>query len=300
MKRLKGGPELKMPKLKVPAFLVDLYHDLRDRRLLPVIALVLVAIAATPILLGQKSETAPPPAAGTIQSLKESNGRQAASLTVVEAEPGLRDYHKRLHDRKPLDPFRVLGEPNLSGAQLGGGGGEGEEPSSGGSSSFTSTSTTTKTQSGTKTSTTTTTTGSGAPSSGSAQPGGSPPHGKPHLVYFSYAIDVRIVKSVDGKAQEPIVRKRVLLQTPLPGEKEQVVTYMGPAREGDKPTGNALLLVSNQVTGIAGDAKCLAGDEICQLLEVEPGFPVVLTYGENGVKYTINVLKMGLVVTGHS
>ena len=52
MKRLKAGPELKMPDLKMPQFLVDLYWDLRDRRLLPLVGLVLVAIVAVPFLLG--------------------------------------------------------------------------------------------------------------------------------------------------------------------------------------------------------------------------------------------------------
>ena len=52
MKRLKAGPELKMPDLKVPDFLVDLYWDLRDRRLLPLVGLAIVAIVAVPFLLG--------------------------------------------------------------------------------------------------------------------------------------------------------------------------------------------------------------------------------------------------------
>lgn len=297
MKRPKG-PELKMPELKVPPFLSNLYYDLRDRRLLPLIALVLVAILATPFLLSQgpdEAESIPVPAA--IQALKESGGRRTASLTVVQSRPGLRDYRRRLRHRTPLDPFRSFGNPSLRGAQLGAGSGGEETASSGSSAPSTSTSTTVKTtKTGTQTTTTTTTNGS----SGSL-PAELPPNGKgDHLVFYSYAIDVKIVKSVDGQAQEPVVRKRVLLQTPLPGEKEPVVTFMGPAREGQKPTGKALLLVSNQVTEIAGDAKCLAGDEVCQLLEVEPGFPVVFTYGENGVTYTVNVLKLGLVVTGHS
>jgi hypothetical protein len=66
------GPELKMPKLKgsemkVPPFLSDLYYDLRDRRLLPLLALILVAIVATPFLLKEDSPEpapAPPPVAG--------------------------------------------------------------------------------------------------------------------------------------------------------------------------------------------------------------------------------------------
>jgi hypothetical protein len=121
------------------------------------------------------------------------------------------------------------------------------------------------------------------------------------VTFYTFAIDAKIVKSVDGKPQEPVVRKRVTSQTPLPGEKDQVVTYMGPARTEDgKATGNVLLLASDRVTEIAGDAKCLSGEEVCQLLEVEPGLPVVFAYGTGGVKYTINVLKLGLVVTGHS
>ena len=49
MKKLKG-PDLKMPELKVPAFVSDLYYDLRDRRLLPLVGFVLVAIVAVPFL----------------------------------------------------------------------------------------------------------------------------------------------------------------------------------------------------------------------------------------------------------
>ncbi len=57
MKRV--GPELKMPDLKnakVPPFLSDLYYDLHDRRLLPLVGLVLVAIVAVPFLLGGGSD----------------------------------------------------------------------------------------------------------------------------------------------------------------------------------------------------------------------------------------------------
>lgn len=292
MKRPKG-PELKMPDLKAPAVLADLYYDLRDRRLLPLIALVLVAIVATPFLLGQGSEEEEPiPVPAVIQALKEGGAQRTSTLTVVEANPGLRDYRKRLRDRTPLDPFRTFGNPSLKGARLGGES-EGEGGGSSGSSTpTTSTSTTTKTQQTTKTKTTTTTGGAKG-----SQPGGK--EGS-HVVVYAFAIDARIVKTVDGKQQEPIVRERVLPETPLPGEKTPVVTYMGPAREGKKPTGKALLLVGDGVQSVAGDAKCLSGDETCQLLEVEPGFPEAFTYGEGEDKYTITVLKFGLVVTGHS
>ena len=71
MKRV--GPELKMPDVKVPKGLNDFYLDLRDRRLLPVIALVVVAIVAVPFLLGDSKEAEVP--ASTSRSAGEGIGR---------------------------------------------------------------------------------------------------------------------------------------------------------------------------------------------------------------------------------
>lgn len=279
-----------MPDLKVPTLLADLYYDLRDRRLLPLVGLVLVAIVATPFLLSQGSEAEEAiPVPEAIQALKESGGQRTSTLTVVEANPGLRDYRKRLRRRKPLDPFRTFGKPNLEGAQLGDGSEEGEGGGGSGSSAPT-TSTSTTVKKTTKESSTTTETNN--PSTGGKN--------EPPVVFFAFAIDVRIAKTINGQHEEPIVMKRVLPQTPLPDEATPVVTYMGPARKGSKPIGKALLVVSNEVQSVEGDAKCVSGDEICQQLEVEPGFPVVLTYGANEVRYTITVLKIAPVITGHS
>ena len=53
------GSSAKMPTVKVPDFLADLYTDLRERRLLPLIALLAVAIVATPLLLSQRPPNRP-------------------------------------------------------------------------------------------------------------------------------------------------------------------------------------------------------------------------------------------------
>ena len=119
MKGLKKGPELKMPELKVPPFLVDLYWDLRDRRLLPLVVLVVVAIVAVPFLLGGGSEEADAAAGRRRCGGLESPAIERAKLTVVEAKPGLRDYRKRLADRRPTDPFKQrYTAPVLKGAKL--------------------------------------------------------------------------------------------------------------------------------------------------------------------------------------
>jgi hypothetical protein len=286
VKRLK--PDLKMPGLKVPTFLADLYHDLRDRRLLPLVALVLVAIVATPILLGQKSErTLPPVGAGPIAALKQEGGR-TAELTVVEAKPGLRDYRRRLRGRTPTDPFKQrftksqvnAGESGGKGSTGGGSGEGGEstgttggEPAEGGSTG-------------------------GAPSGG----GNGGEGGKsPHLTLFTFAVNLTIVHGSGSEAEgnkqtdEPETRKRVLPTTSLPGAKKQVVTYMGISPKTRKP----LFLVSADVTGVFGEGHCVSGSGSCQLIEMEPGYPEVFEYGEGGERYSIKVTKIEVIVTGH-
>jgi hypothetical protein len=299
-------PSMKGPELKAPDFLADLYYDLRDRRLLPLIALVVVAIVAVPFLLGNNSEeSVPVPAPGTAEGL-ESGGAKRSSLTVVEATPGLRDYRKRLRGRTPTDPFaQRFTAPVGGGESSSSGGGASSSSGSSAPNSFSEESVTTESSS------TTVEVETGG-SSGGSHGGGSPSgggNGKPHLIVFDYAIDARITYSPPpggdpGQPQEPVVKQRVLPQTPLPGEKAPVVTYMGPGRkQDDKATGKVLLLVSADVNQISGEHRCVSSPRsggICQLLEVEPGFPLTFAYGDGGAHYTIKVLSIELVVTGHT
>lgn len=294
MKRLKAGPELKMPKLKVPDFLVDLYWDLRDRHLLPLVALLIVAIVAVPFLLGGGSKpTAPPasPLAGA--SAAPSPEPVGSKLTVVEAKPGLRDYRKRLRHDSPTDPFvQRFTSPDLEGTELAGG----SESTS--STSTTSTSTTEVTKSASSDgspSTEVTTETNGEPGS----TGGS------GITLFAFAIDVKIAKTAgssssdpaEGKDQgEPQVKHEVLPPAALPGEKAPVVTYMGISPTTKMP----FFLVSEGVSGVFGEGKCISGLGTCQLIELEPGMPETFVYGPSDARYKINVLKVKPVVTGHA
>ncbi len=76
-----------------------------------------------------------------------------------------------------------------------------------------------------------------------------------------------------------------------------MVTYMGPSK---KDLHKAVLLVSNKVSSVFGETKCANSEDQCQLIEVEPGFPVTLVYGANEVHYVVNVLKQELVAIRHS
>lgn len=291
MKRL--GPELKMPKrgeMKMPPFLSDLYFDLRERRLLPLVALILVAIVAAPFLLAggsDKPEPAPAPSPITGTSAAEK------TLTVVKAEPGLRNYKRRLGHRHATNPFKQrFDEPKTAGGQL--------------NETSTSTSTSTETSTGTETSTTETTVTSPTRSgSGGSSPSGGGSNGKeeirPGLTFFTIAADIQVTKietKPDGSTVKtgPTLHKEVIPPAPIPGEKAPVVTYMGTGTKEHVP----LLLISPEVTAMFGEGKCISGTSTCQLLAVEPGFPETFEYGPNHVRYKINITKLKAVVTGHS
>jgi len=278
MKRV--GPELKMPEVKVPQGVNDFYQDLRDRRLLPVIALVVVAIVAVPFLLGSSKKAEVP--ASTSDALAKVSGSavdKKSQLVVVQSTPGLRSYKKRLKG-DPTSPFkqRFTG-PVTTNAQLGEGGGE-------------------------ETSTVTTEGGSESvtvsPEPESSPPVSTPTHiENPHqagITLLAWEINVKITNQgsgASGSAQkDPSVRKGVRAQTPLPGPKAPVVTYMGPSK---KDLHKATLLVSNKVTSVFGETHCANSEDQCQLIEVEPGFPVTLVYGAKEVHYVVNVLKQDLV-----
>jgi hypothetical protein len=286
-------PKLKGGEMKVPPFLSDLYFDLRERRLLPLVALILIAIVATPILLAGGSDKPEPPPAPS--SLGDAGSTPTAkTLNVVQAEPGLRNYKKRLAHRHPTNPFKQrFDQPRTAGGQLN------EATTS------TESTATTETASGSE-SETVVTSPSGSRSGGSSPGGGNGSGGgnqelPPGMTIFTFAIDVEVTKiepQPDGSVTKtgPALHKEVLPPTPLPGEKAPAAAYLGMGAKTELP----LFLVSPEVTAVFGEAKCVAGTGSCQLLAVEPNMPEVFEYGPNHVRYKIKVLKVKPVVTGKS
>lgn len=298
MKRL--GPELKLPKLrsrsgsgggkglKAPAFLTDLYQDLRDRRLLPLVVLLLVGIVAAPILLGggssEPEEEAPPP------PVASAPDTAAKSLTVVEAHPGLRAPSKRLSGRTPNNPFtqrytgsvREGGLPNENSTAT-------SSTAEGGSTSVVEGGTT----SGTPPPTSSAPEGTGGSSGDDDGVAG----GK----LYTFTVDVRLSRTElqpDGsqKMGEPSVRRGVKPPAPLPGDKAPVVTYLGVNFVKGKL--RALMMVSRDVSAVFGDAECVSGTSTCELLEIEPGFPEIFEYGPNQIRYKLTVLDIEIANDG--
>src|SRR6266571_5111065 len=83
-----------MKKIQTPAFLNNLYRDMRDRRLLlPALALIFALIAVPVALSSSSATTAPPPApAATGGSARDA----ATSPAVLTEQLGVTNYRQRL------------------------------------------------------------------------------------------------------------------------------------------------------------------------------------------------------------
>lgn len=270
MNMLKKGPDLKLSGLKVPAFLQDIYFDLRDRHLLPLVVLLLVALVAVPILIGKGGnieEVAP-------SAIPPVGGSASASLVVSKAAPGLRQYKRRFEGDSAHDPFKQQ-YAEVEGS------GSGSEPP---------TEATIETSEGGGSSESFPTESSGGTSEA--------PEEEPDssgLTYFTWVIDVGITPgSGEGESKsDTTVRRGQPQYTSLPSRKVPALTYIGVSKDEQK----ALMLVSDKVTALYGDAVCVQGHEKCQLLALEPGLPVTVVYGADSRTYRIELRQIKLVTT---
>ena len=90
---------------KINVFARDLYRDLRDRRLLPVVALLLVGIVAVPLLI-KGGDSGPPPSGAPFADADPFDGAAELRPVVVDDDPGLRNYHERLDGSPSRNPFK--------------------------------------------------------------------------------------------------------------------------------------------------------------------------------------------------
>lgn len=207
MNMLKKGPEVKVPELKVPEPILNVFYDLRERHLLPLVAVLLVAIVAVPIALSQSSSGSGNAPSSAVAALGVANATTNRSTAVVvsKSAPGLHSYHQRLGYLKPINPFRRPFAHSESTSVT--------ESSAGGTAS-------TSSASGTPSETT-----SPGSTSSSPQTATTITH---TLTWYSYAIDVRMVTGVTnhkkGSSNEarsskgtPVTKSAPVVRRDLPG-----------------------------------------------------------------------------------
>ncbi len=299
MNFLKKGPELKLSELKVPDFLYDLFYDLKERHLLPLVVLLLVAMVAAPIYFKNSTKSEPEPAITPDTTAIASSAGNDETLVVARSEPGLRDYKRRLRHYRPIDPFAARGggeEAGIASTEVSSSTPTAAAPEASGSSVE---ATVTPAESSVATE---------APApieypSYEGSRGESEPSPETTTVtktktrYASDTIDVRIVtvphssaEQEQTKQQKPRAQVRHNLPelTMLPARATPAATYIGLTNDGKR----ALFVVSSDVVSLFGEGTCVVGSQSCQLLALEPGLPETFVYGPEEKSFRIELLKI--------
>jgi len=254
------------------AFALDLWHDLREKRLWPVAVLLLAGLVAVPVLLAKPAEDpGPPPAVETPAAAekKEDNG-QLAQVTLESTEVDASGSTLGVFD--PSNPFKppkkvVEASKNDTGSgsqagpadqaagdDAGSGSGSGGGSDDGGSTSG----------------------GSTPPSSGG---GTTPDDGdKPTTTVYKYVVDVTF--TVNGRTRRIKGMEKLDM---LPNQSSPLLIAMGVTADG----GNAVFMVDSTLKA-AGEGSCKPSGKECAFAYIGPGSEHAFTQ-EDGDSYTVRV-----------
>jgi hypothetical protein len=283
------GPQLKMPRfsrprirgpqIEAPQFLDDLYRDLRDRRLLPVVALLLVAIVAVPIALSVSSSGPQFPTDSTA-AVPDAPEAQAA---VLAENPVLRDYKERLDALKAKNPFdQQFQITNIEATEVQDTSAATESVDSGAAAAAADAG-----GGGVSTGTTSTDTVPSAPPETGGHTGGSTAEPK----FFAFRVDV--FYGLDGDV------KQIDNVKPLDGL-SPVGLFVGATEDAKQ----AVFMLSSDVVGVPGEGTCAPSPENCEFLGLKEGQAVEILYQPAGspepAVYRLRLEQIKLVPVKHS
>jgi hypothetical protein len=276
-----------MRNVRTPRFLDNLYRDMRDRRLLfPAVAL-LVALIAVPVLLKSSTPTPSVPAASAAAA---GGGDQSAVEPAVLAEQaGITDYRKRLDWLQSKNPFRSRVPVASPGGGGGGGSGSTAPTDTGlGTTATSTTSTTAPSTTPTGSSSSSSASAAGAPASSGGTSAGSKSAPKPGWYAFRVAVAV-------GPAGNVSDRNSVERLTFLPSKNRPVVAFIGVSEDGKA----AVFMVSDDVSSVEGEGRCIPRRSDCQFVELKPGEKASFRYEPEGNrKFNLRLRTIELVPVG--
>jgi hypothetical protein len=269
--------------IQSPELLSDLYRDLRDRRLLPVIVVLVTAIAVVPMALSKSPKSAAPAAAQPAAAVQTKSSLPAAQ--VVVSDPGLRDYKRRLEGDSAVDPFL----PRIQG--------------SGGGQTGTSTSVTAATSGLTQTTQSSgsdvppTAEGQAAAQQAESQSGGTPTEPSTtsspttQSKFYFYRVKARA-----GQLGEDLkVHDSVGSLSNLPSDNVPALAFLGVTTNSSFQPKTAVFLVSSAVSSVDGEGSCTFAGTYCQLLSLKPGEHEDLVWTD-GLVYRVELVKFNLIV----
>jgi hypothetical protein len=258
------------PDVRVPGFLSDLYADLRDRRLLPLVVLLLVGIVAAPILIGgskKEPEVAPIPSSGVAVD--------RTSFSVVPASTELQEYKKRLAHRRSVNPFNPFSATKHRTPTR-------EEFAEAAAAAAAANAPATAPETGTSTGGSTAAPGNGPTTTTVVK--------KPVVkATLKAQVGVAAVVKAGFVGSEP---KQLELenQTKLPPNNPAIVF------NGTSKKGAALFLMTAQVTEFSGDGHCVLGGSLCQMIELKEGSSETFAIGYGETRYKVQLLGFEPIV----
>ncbi|MEA2442788.1 MAG: hypothetical protein QOJ12_80 [Thermoleophilales bacterium] len=257
------------------SFLLDLWHDLREKRLWPIAALLLVATAAVPAVLLQKAQPAATPAPGATQgqavadklptvTLDDIGNKVPSDLTAFKTSQ--RNPFKPLKDLPKVDKganTTVTPSKKATAAS-----GSGSASSSGSGSSA----------------------GNGGTSAGSGSSGGAASPVGPKTTYFTYRADISF--GAPGKEK---TTKQLETFSLLGDDKNPAAMFMGISDDHQY----AVFTVDTARYESNGEHQCKPSDDRCELIYLkvaEDSNETTFTSLDGQTTYNLKILAIKRIV----
>jgi hypothetical protein len=264
-------------------FLLDLWHDLREKRLAPVAAVLLLGLIAVPVLLAKPAEDPGP--APVVAAPKKADNEALAALTKVKLGEDATGKGSTLGVFDPDNPFsppKGAIKKETTGVTSGG---PGDTPGTPGGS----------TGSGGDTSTDGGSLGGGgggvtSPGTGVTIPGtGGGGGGDTTTTVYKYVVDLTF--AANGRTRHIKGMEKLDM---LPSDSSPLLIFMGVTAKG----ADAVFLVDSTLEA-AGEGRCKPSESECAFAYIGAGSEYVFTE-EDGDTYTIKIDEIRKVKVGAS
>lgn len=237
-------------------FLQDLWHELREKRLWPVAALLVLGIVAIPAVLTKSATEEPAPAAATVDAGEQPSDSGVVLDTASASASSTGSALDTFSSKDPFAPPKSVTKKAAAAAAADAGGTEAGGKGSG---------------------------GGGAPAPGSGDDGSAPdapapPALREKTTQYEYVAAVTFW-SGDRRRKIDDLRKLEM----LPSDSAPALIFMGVAQDG----GNAVFLVDSTLS-TAGEGSCSPSRSNCAYVSLGPGSEQEFT-SEDGRSYRLRV-----------
>jgi hypothetical protein len=255
-------------------FLLDLWHDLREKRLWPVAVLLVAGLAAVPLVLAKPATEPPPAAPSAPESARDSDLKGLAKVVLAEDKASNGSKLNLFDSNDPFHPpasARKKDEDNTpsapSGSEQTAGGGI-AEGTGGGTPSFG---------------------GGGGTGGGGVTPTPTQPtQPKTKTTKFTYVIDATFVHGNHTRKIKGFQRLEM-----LPNQDSPLLVFLGVDAKAD----NAVFLVDARLTA-TGEGNCKPSDDECSFLYLGAGSQELFTIEDTGDSYGLRIDQIRRVEVG--